>query len=47
LIEVIPAEVDKHEKDDFDHEPRSSIKSSLGEEAGEILEIGRVVRKPT
>jgi predicted aspartyl protease len=45
-IEVIPAEVDEHEKDDFDHEPGSLIKGSLREEASTILEIGRVVRKP-
>jgi hypothetical protein len=43
-IEVIPAEVDEHEKDNF--VPGSSIKSSLREEASTNLEIGRVTRKP-
>ena len=47
LMEVLPAEAEDHEKEDEDQEPGLSIKSSLREEAGEILEIGRVVRKPT
>jgi hypothetical protein len=47
LMEVLPAEAEEHEKEDDDQEPGSSIKSSLREEAGEILEIVRVVRKPT
>jgi hypothetical protein len=47
LIEVIPAEAEAHEREDVEDEPGPSIKSSLREEAGKILEIGRVVRKPT
>jgi hypothetical protein len=47
LMEVLPVEAEEQEKEDDDQEPRSSIKSSLREEAGDILEIGRVVRKPT
>ncbi|XP_056003413.1 zinc finger protein Pegasus-like [Ostrea edulis] len=47
LVEVLPVVADEHEKEDVDHEPGPSIKRSLREEAGKIVEIGRVVRKPT
>jgi hypothetical protein len=46
LIEVFPAEAEEHKKEEVDHEPGSSIRSSLKEDAGKGLEIGRVVRKP-
>jgi predicted aspartyl protease len=46
LIEVFPAEVEERKKEEVDHEPGSSIRSSLKEDAGKGLEIGRVVRKP-
>jgi predicted aspartyl protease len=46
LLEVLPAEAEEHKKEEVDHEPGSSITSSLKEDASKGLEIGRVMRKP-
>ena len=45
LMEVLPAETEEYKNEEVNHGPGSSIRSSLEEEAGRSLDIGRVVRK--